>query len=238
MNPETIDEQYNVLLQEIQSVNTMVAAVAQKLQAAATAGYPNAQGWLADLQGIEGQVQQEQAQVQSLLTAMHDFTVTTLQDHVNTVAGFQGGAAMQGGPGAEQGQIPGGVPAGAVGMQPEPVPGGAQPGYGQPYQQPGYGQPAYGQPGYPQQGYGSPAQQPTGGQTGGGMHRGRLIGEIAVGVIGAGLVAHEVDEHERRDHERTPEGTLGRFLGGGFSQGMREPRREGLVEREARRHLL
>jgi hypothetical protein len=101
-----------------------------------------------------------------------------------------------------------------------------------------------------QQGYGVPGQVPGGyGQQGYGMGGGGgtgLIGELlgggllAGGVVGGGMMMHEEHPDERRegmmgvDH---PRGTLDRFLGGSFSQGMGAPR-EGFTERHIMRDLL
>gem|GEM_PF-438211 len=179
MDPDTIDTEYGNLQREIQQANEAIGAFAQKMQAAAAAGDANAQGWLQDLQGIAAQVQQEQTQVQTLLQAMHAFTVTTLQQHVDTISAVQGGDA-----GAIPGVLPGApIPGGVPGAQfptgqvyggASPIPGqqGYDQGYGQqgyadPMQQ-GYGQQGYGQQGYDQgygqQGYADPMQQGYGQQ--------------------------------------------------------------------------
>jgi hypothetical protein len=64
----------------------------------------------------------------------------------------------------------------------------------------------------------------------------RKIAEVGAGVLGAGILMHEVERHER--DRREPQGMLSQFLGGGFSQGMRQPRGEGFVERHVLRDLL
>ncbi|MGH3854990.1 MAG: hypothetical protein ACRDR6_16145 [Pseudonocardiaceae bacterium] len=78
MNPETIDSEYAKLQREAQQVGQAVQVFSQKLQAAASAGDVNARDYLLDLKSIALQVQQEQLQVQALLQAMHDLTVSHL----------------------------------------------------------------------------------------------------------------------------------------------------------------
>jgi hypothetical protein len=76
MNPETVDSEFAKLQQEADQAGQAVTAFAQKLQAAAGAGDANAREWLLDLKSIGLQIQQEQLQMQSLLQALHDFTVS------------------------------------------------------------------------------------------------------------------------------------------------------------------
>jgi hypothetical protein len=78
MNPETVDSEFAKLQQEAGQAGQAVDAFAQKLQAAASAGDTNAREWLLDLKSIGLQIQQEQLQMQSLLQALHDFTVSQL----------------------------------------------------------------------------------------------------------------------------------------------------------------
>lgn len=85
MNPETIDSEYSNLESEANQVAQAVQAFSQKLQTAAAAGDNSAKEWLLDLKSIALQIQQEQLQMQSLLQAMHDFTV----DHLSGAAGQQ-----------------------------------------------------------------------------------------------------------------------------------------------------
>ena len=85
MNPETVDSEFAKLQQEADQAGQAVGAFAQKLQAAASAGDTNAREWLLDLKSIGLQIQQEQLQMQSLLQALHDFTVNQL----STSAGQQ-----------------------------------------------------------------------------------------------------------------------------------------------------
>jgi len=236
VDPDTIDTEYGNLQREIQQANEAIGAFAQKMQAAAAAGDANAQGWLQDLQGIAAQVQQEQTQVQTLLQAMHAFTVTTLQQHVDTISAVQGGDA-----GAIPGVLPGApIPGGVPGAQfptgqvyggASPIPGqqGYDQGYGQqgyadPMQQ-GYGQQGYDQ-GYGQQGYVDPMQQGVGG--GGGI-LGEIMGGgmMAGGIMGGGMMAGGM---MGGGGMMSPHHTLERFLGGSFSQNMQAPR-EGFVER-------
>jgi hypothetical protein len=78
VNPETIDGEYAKLQEAVQSTTDAIAAFAQKLQTAASAGDANAKEWLLDLKSIALQVQQDQLQTQSLMQAMHDFTIDHL----------------------------------------------------------------------------------------------------------------------------------------------------------------
>lgn len=80
MNPETIDAEYAKLDQEVQSTGQAIEALAQKLQAAITAGDANAREWILDLKSIALSVQQDHLQMQSLMQAVHDFTVNHLSD--------------------------------------------------------------------------------------------------------------------------------------------------------------
>ncbi|MGH3420755.1 MAG: hypothetical protein ACRDOD_14360 [Streptosporangiaceae bacterium] len=89
MNPETVDSEYAKLEQEVQATGQAIQAFAQKLQTAAAAGDSNAKDWLLDLKSIAVQVQQDQLQMQSLMQAVHDFTVSHLSDS----SAAQGGAA-------------------------------------------------------------------------------------------------------------------------------------------------
>jgi len=85
VNPETVDSEYSKLEQEAGDVAQAVSAFSQKLQDAAAAGDNSAREWLLDLKSIALQIQQEQLQMQSLLQAMHDFTM----DHLSGASGQQ-----------------------------------------------------------------------------------------------------------------------------------------------------
>jgi hypothetical protein len=80
VNPETIDSEYGKLEQEAAQVGQAITELSQKMQAAAAAGDANAKAWLLDLKSLALQVQQEQLQMQALLQAMHDFTVSHFSD--------------------------------------------------------------------------------------------------------------------------------------------------------------
>ncbi|MGH3000101.1 MAG: hypothetical protein ACRDNM_12465, partial [Gaiellaceae bacterium] len=73
MDATTIDQEFQQLQAEFQDVATTVQALAAKMQAAEKAGDSNATGWLADLKQIAQDVDDEQAQVKTLLLAIHDF---------------------------------------------------------------------------------------------------------------------------------------------------------------------
>lgn len=161
MDPETIDAEFGTLQTEMNQANAAIGDFAMKLQQAATAGDAQAQGWLDNLRQVAEVVQREQTQMQALLQAMHDFTVSTLQQHAAAVT-----------PG---GQLPG-AGEGQEYQQPQAYP---QQGYAQPQgYPPGYGQPqGYGQQGYDpyaQQGY--PQQQMYGAGGGPGGMLSRFLG--------------------------------------------------------------
>jgi hypothetical protein len=80
VNPETIDTEYAKLEQEANQTGQAIQALATKMQTAASAGDANAREWLLDLKSVALQVQQEQLQMQSLLQAMHDFSVNHLSE--------------------------------------------------------------------------------------------------------------------------------------------------------------
>ncbi|HWE57145.1 MAG TPA: hypothetical protein VG435_16670 [Acidimicrobiales bacterium] len=78
MNPETVDNEYAMLEHVVQSTAGAIDEFTRKLQRAAQAGDAGASNWLRDLRNIAIQVQQEQMQMQSLLQALHDFTVSSV----------------------------------------------------------------------------------------------------------------------------------------------------------------
>lgn len=73
MDIQTIDQNYQQLLQQSQQTIQAITALAQKLQTAANNGDLNAREWLLDLKGITLGFQQEQNQVTLLLQAIHNF---------------------------------------------------------------------------------------------------------------------------------------------------------------------
>ena len=210
MDPDTIDAEYTKLQQEVEQIGQAINAFGQKLQAVAANGDVNAQQWLGDLRAIAMQVHDEQTQVENLLQAMHGFTVSSLQQHVDTVSSMQGGGDF------ETGTLPGGAMAGSI---PGSMIAGGQQVYGG-TQVPGVpGE--YGQQGYGQQGYDQGYMDPTQGMAGGiGGLESELLGG---GMMGGGGIG--------------PRGMLDRFMGGSFSKGMSGPR-EGFAERHIMRELL
>jgi hypothetical protein len=70
---QTIDQNYQQLQQQSQQTVQAIANLAQKLQAAANNGDPNAREWLLDLKEITLGFQQEQNQVTLLLQSIHSF---------------------------------------------------------------------------------------------------------------------------------------------------------------------
>jgi hypothetical protein len=101
MDVETIDREFSQLQQEADLVGQTIEAFAGKLQAAGDAGDASAKSWLLDLKGIALQIQQEQLQVQSLLQALHDFTVNNLSTPA-TAAGYAAPQPLQQAPQAAQ----------------------------------------------------------------------------------------------------------------------------------------
>lgn len=73
MDIRTIDDNYDKLQQQSQQTVTAISALAQKLQAAASAGNQDAREWLLDLKEITLGFQQEQNQVTLLLQAIHNY---------------------------------------------------------------------------------------------------------------------------------------------------------------------
>jgi hypothetical protein len=73
MDATTIDQEFEQLQAEFQDVAKTVQTLAGKMQAAEQAGDANAADWLADLKRVAQDVDDEQAQVQKLLLAIHDF---------------------------------------------------------------------------------------------------------------------------------------------------------------------
>jgi hypothetical protein len=87
VDPETIDQNYAQLQQQAQQTAAQIQRLAGKLQAAATAGDPNAREWMLDLKEITLGVQQEQGQVALLLQSIHSM----VNNHVQAMAqpGYQ-----------------------------------------------------------------------------------------------------------------------------------------------------
>jgi hypothetical protein len=76
---QTIDQNYQQLQQQSQQTVQLITGLAQKLQAAASNGDPNAREWLLDLKEITLGFQQEQNQVTLLLQAIHQYVATQSQ---------------------------------------------------------------------------------------------------------------------------------------------------------------
>jgi hypothetical protein len=89
MDASTIDREFEQLQGEFRDVATAVAALATKMQAAEKAGDANATEWLGDLKQVAQEVDEEQAQVQTLLLAIHDFIggVAQAQQTASAAAG-------------------------------------------------------------------------------------------------------------------------------------------------------
>ena len=67
----TVEQQYNQLQQEGQSVTQGIQGLAGKLKTAADGGSADAREWLLDLKDLALNIQQEQQQVMMLMQAMH-----------------------------------------------------------------------------------------------------------------------------------------------------------------------
>jgi uncharacterized phage infection (PIP) family protein YhgE len=80
VNPETIDNEFAKLKQQAGSTAQAIADFSQKLQTAADGGNTQAKEWLLDLKSLALKVREEELQVQSLLQAVHDFTVSNLSE--------------------------------------------------------------------------------------------------------------------------------------------------------------
>jgi len=115
MDTDTIDQEYEKLQTEFQDVAKSVAALADKLQAAAKAGDVNATAWLADLKQIATDIDEEQTQAKVLLLVIHRFISAAAQD---------GAAAPDGEAGKPPLFAPGQAPAAPA---PQPAPVYAQP---------------------------------------------------------------------------------------------------------------
>lgn len=111
MDIATIDARYAQLQNQTQQLTAALSGLAQKMQAAAATGDPNAREWLLDLKGIALEIKDEQGQANNLLQAMHDFVVNTLQQQA-------------------QPQVTQQAPAPGYGQQQYAAPGYAQGGYG------------------------------------------------------------------------------------------------------------
>jgi Tfp pilus assembly protein PilN len=71
MDAETVDQSYAQLQQQAQQTTQLIQTLAGKLQAASTAGDPNAREWLLDLKEITLGMQQGNGQTALLLQAIH-----------------------------------------------------------------------------------------------------------------------------------------------------------------------
>jgi len=99
MDIETIDQAYGALQQQAQQVFQEIKELADKLNAAAQKGNPDAREWSLDLKEIALAVQAEQNQMQSLLQALHGYLSNQVRGGVGGMPQSQpyGGAQPQGG---------------------------------------------------------------------------------------------------------------------------------------------
>lgn len=77
MDTQTIDQEYEKLQSEFADVAKTVQGLAEKMQAAETAGDANATAWLTDLKQIAHDISDEQTQATILLQALHGFISNT-----------------------------------------------------------------------------------------------------------------------------------------------------------------
>jgi hypothetical protein len=73
MDETTLDQEFERLQAEFQDVAKTVQSLAVKMQAAEKAGDANATEWLGDLKQVAQDIDDEQAQVKTLLLAIHGF---------------------------------------------------------------------------------------------------------------------------------------------------------------------
>jgi hypothetical protein len=81
MDAKTIDQEFEQLQKEFQDVAKTVEGLAGKMQEADKAGDRNATEWLGDLKQVAQEIDEEQAQVQKLLLALHDFIGAAAEAH-------------------------------------------------------------------------------------------------------------------------------------------------------------
>jgi hypothetical protein len=79
VDPQTVAQNYAQLQQQTQQTAAQIRTLADKLQAAAAAGDPNAREWLLDLKEVTMGVQQEQGQVSLLLQSIHSMVDNHVQ---------------------------------------------------------------------------------------------------------------------------------------------------------------
>jgi len=81
MDATTIDKEFEQWQAEFEDGATTVQGLATKMQAAEKAGDVNATEWLGDLKRVAQDIDEEQAQVKSLLLAIHEYIGTVAQAH-------------------------------------------------------------------------------------------------------------------------------------------------------------
>jgi hypothetical protein len=104
MDIETIDQQYQQLQGQAQQTIQELSGLADKLQAAAQGGNPDARDWLLDLKSIALAIKAEQTQVGLLLQALHGFVANQAQalQAPSAPSGWGQPPAYQGGYGQPQ----------------------------------------------------------------------------------------------------------------------------------------
>ena len=81
MDIATVEQQYNQLQQEGQSVTQGIQGLAGKLKTAADGGSTDAREWLLDLKELALTIQQEQQQVMMLMQAMNQAVQNDMQQY-------------------------------------------------------------------------------------------------------------------------------------------------------------
>ena len=81
----TVEQQYNQLQQEGQSVTLAIQGLAGKLKSAADGGSTDAREWLLDLKELASNIQQEQQQVMTLMRAMHQAVQNDMQQYARNI---------------------------------------------------------------------------------------------------------------------------------------------------------
>ena len=84
MDIATVEQQYNQLQQEGQSVTQGIQGLAGKLKTAADGGSTDAREWLLDLKELALNIQTEQQQVMVLMQAMHQAVQNDMQQYTQS----------------------------------------------------------------------------------------------------------------------------------------------------------
>lgn len=109
MDADTIDQNYAQLQQQGRQTMQLIQTLANKLQAASTAGDQNAREWQLDLKEIALAVRDEEGQTSTLLSSIHAMVDNHVQQTTTSAApppGYQQPYPMQTGyPGGSGGML-------------------------------------------------------------------------------------------------------------------------------------